>query len=67
MITRLGHKDDLVAWNAAHKKCKRLKKPVCAIGGIHVDAITEEEISRITSNCEQLVEKLLSVVSELVD
>lgn len=63
VITRLGHKDDVAAYNAAYQLCKSLKKPVCAIAGIHLDNITEEEIVQITTNCSMLVEKLASVVS----
>ncbi|MBP1598771.1 MAG: hypothetical protein H6Q05_4148, partial [Acidobacteria bacterium] len=44
VITRLGHKDDAVAVHAAHQLCRKLKKPVCAIAGIHLDAITKDEI-----------------------
>jgi hypothetical protein len=58
VITRLGHKDDAVACNAAHKLCRILKKPVCAIAGIHVDTIKEEEIAEVLRNCDLLVEKL---------
>ena len=58
VITRLGHKDDSVAYNAAHKLCKRLKRPVCSIAGIHLDDITDEEIGQIMRNCDVLVEEL---------
>jgi gallate decarboxylase subunit D len=58
VITRLGHKDDVIASNAAHKLCRKLKKPVCAIAGIHLDAITKEEIAEIVRNCDLLVERL---------
>lgn len=64
VITRLGHKDDVVAYSTARRLCKLLKKPVCAIAGIHLDNITEEEITRITRNCERLVDRLSSVVRE---
>jgi len=63
VITRLGHKDDTVAYNAAQKLCKRLKKPVCTIAGIHLDQITGEEIEQITRNCEKLVDRLTAVLS----
>ena len=63
VIARLGHRDDTVAYYTARTLCKRLKKPVCAIAGIHLDNITEEEIAQITCNCENLVQKLLAVVS----
>ena len=62
VITRLGHKDDAVAYSAAQKLCKRLKRPVCAIAGIHLDDITEEEITLITRNCEKLVDRLTAVI-----
>jgi hypothetical protein len=62
VITRLGHKDDAVACRAAQKLCKLLRKPVCAIAGIHLDDISEEEIAQITHNCEKLVDRLSSVV-----
>jgi hypothetical protein len=58
IITRLGHKDDPIAYAAAYKLSKRLQQPICAIAGIHVDDITEEEISEIVRNCETLVDKL---------
>ena len=58
VITRLGHKDDSVAHNAAYKLCKRLKEPVCAIAGIHLDDITNKEIAQILRNCDKLVDKL---------
>ena len=60
VLTRLGHKDDAVARNAAYRLCKRLKKPVCAIAGIHLDNITAEEIAVIMENCDRLVDKLSS-------
>jgi gallate decarboxylase subunit D len=64
IITRLGHKDDSVARHAAYALCKRLKKPVCAIVGIHVDNITGEEISQIILNCDTLVEKFVNSAIE---
>jgi gallate decarboxylase subunit D len=59
VITRLGHKDDAVACQAAHRLCKDLTRPVCAIAGIHVDDITESEISEIVRNCDRLVSRFL--------
>jgi gallate decarboxylase subunit D len=62
VITRLGHKDDQVAYNAAYKLCSRLRKPVCAIAGIHVDNISKEEIAQITRNCDTLLEKGIEAI-----
>jgi gallate decarboxylase subunit D len=58
VITRLGHRDDAVAYKAAHQLSRLLKKPVCAIAGIHLDDIAEEEIAEIIRNCDKLVERL---------
>jgi gallate decarboxylase subunit D len=60
VMTRLGHKDDSVAYRAAHDLCKQLQKPVCVIAGIHLDNITSEEISQITQNCDKLVRKFVN-------
>ena len=57
VITRLGHKDDSIAYYAAYKLCKELRIPVCTIAGIHLDNITEEEIAQISQNCDALVER----------
>ncbi len=59
IITRLGHKDDILAGNTAYRLCKHLRKPVCAIAGVHLDGITEQEIADIKRNCELLVDSLI--------
>ena len=64
VITRLGHKEDAVARNAAHTLCRKFKKPACAIAGIHVDEITEAEIAEILRNCDVLVEKLSKLIAD---
>jgi len=56
IITRLGHKDDVVARQAASTLCRHFQKPVCVIAGIHLDSITDEEIAQIIHNCAKLVE-----------
>jgi gallate decarboxylase subunit D len=64
VITRLGHKDDQVAYNAAYKLCSRLRKPVCTIAGIHIDRISKEEIAQILRNCDALLEKCLEAICD---
>jgi len=59
VLTRHGHRDDSVACMAAYKICRRLKKPVCAIAGIHLDNITREEIEQIVRNCNTLIDRYL--------
>lgn len=60
VITRLGHKDDVVAQKAAHLLSKYTKRPVCVVAGIHVDNITEAEIKQIVENSNKLVEDFIS-------
>jgi len=31
VITRLGHKEDIVAYNAAHLLCKQTRRAICVI------------------------------------
>jgi gallate decarboxylase subunit D len=54
VITRFGHKEDSIASNTAHAICKALKRPVCAIAGVHLDNITGDEIAQIIQNCDRL-------------
>ena len=62
VITRLGHKDDQIAYNAAYRLCRLLRKPVCAIAGIHLDDISKEEIALITRNCDALLSKCIKAI-----
>jgi hypothetical protein len=52
LITRRGHKDDVVAQRVAYQVTKSTKRPTCVIAGIHVDAITETEINEIMANVD---------------
>lgn len=60
VITRLGHKDDIIAQRAAYSLSKFTQKPVCVIAGIHVDNIAEEEINQILDNSNSLVAEFIS-------
>ena len=60
VITRLGHKDDVVAQKAAHSISKSTRKPVCVIAGIHLENITEIEISKILENTSSLVNEFIT-------
>ena len=59
LITRRGHKDDVVAQRTAYLVTKNTKKTSCVITGIHVDDITEAEINEIVSNVEKLSNELV--------
>jgi hypothetical protein len=60
VITRLGHKDDAVAQKAAYLISKATKKPVCVIAGIHLDNISEMEISQILENASSLIDEFIT-------
>jgi hypothetical protein len=60
VITRLGHKDDAVAQKAAYLISKATRKPVCVIAGIHVNNISEMEISQILENTNSLVDEFIT-------
>lgn len=60
VLTRLGHKDDVVAQKAAHLLGKHTRKPVCVIAGIHVSNITEAEINQFVENSTRLVEDFIN-------
>jgi hypothetical protein len=59
LITRLGHKDDAVAQQAAHDISKAVKRPVCVVAGIHLDDITLREIKTVLKNSKLAVEALI--------
>ncbi|MFC2071493.1 hypothetical protein ACFLUU_02080 [Chloroflexota bacterium] len=58
VITRLGHKDDVIALEAAHAVSKCTKRSVCVVAGIHLDKITAAEIKSILKNAKSLVSQL---------
>ena len=59
VITRLGHKDDVIAEKAAYLISKHAKSPSCVIAGVHLDNITDEEIQKVLDNASLLVDELL--------
>ena len=61
VITRLGHKDDVVAQKAAYLISKHTRKPVCVIAGIHIARIIGEEIEQVLENVDSLIGRLLQV------
>lgn len=63
VITLMGHKDDAVAQRAAYLICKQTKRPVCVLAGIHVDNISQEEITEILNNADSLVEEFIRRVT----
>lgn len=62
VLTRLGHKDDLLAQRAAYAVAKRTGQAACAVAGVHVESITAEEIEAIVENARRLVEAYLEAL-----
>ena len=58
VITRKRHLDWIVGKPIAEKVCKKKKKPVLCIAGVHVDNASKEEIELLKENCKKLEEKL---------
>ena len=64
VVTRLGHKDDALAREAAYMLSKSIKKPVCVIAGVHLDDITKEEIDNILSNTKTAISEIIDLCSQ---
>jgi len=64
VVTRLGHRDDVLAREAAYLLSKSIRKPVCVIAGVHLDNITPEEIDKILANTKIAISEIISVCSQ---
>ena len=64
VVTRLGHRDDALAKEAAYLLSKSMKRPVCVIAGVHVDNITGEEIDKILANAKIAVGEIIDVCTK---
>jgi gallate decarboxylase subunit D len=53
-----GHYDDIVLQPIAEAGCKKYKKKVVAVGGVHVDNATKKEIDLLVENCKKLAKKI---------
>jgi len=50
-----GHFDDIVLQPLAEAVCKKYKVTVVAVGGVHVNNASQEEIDLLVENCKQLL------------
>jgi len=62
IITRLGHKDDVVAQISAYSISKYTKRPVCVMAGIHIDKANNLEIDEILKNTSSIIDNFLSQI-----
>ena len=58
MLKLKGHYDYIVLKPIAEKACKKYKKRVIALGGIHIDNATKQEIDKIVDNCKKMIHEL---------
>ena len=55
-VIRLGeHYDYIVLKAIAEESCKKYDTKVVAIGGIHINNATKEDIDKLVENCRELV------------
>ena len=54
-ISLEGHYDDIVLQPIAETACKKYNTKVVAVGGVHVDNASQEEIDLLVKNCKDLV------------
>jgi hypothetical protein len=59
VVTRLGHKEDAIAQQAAYLISKTTKKAVCVVAGVHLDNIGKTEILQLMENALGTVDDLL--------
>ena len=57
-IRLTGHYDDIVLKPIAEIACKKYKTKVVAIGGVHIDHATKQEIDLLIENSKKLVERI---------
>jgi hypothetical protein len=57
-IRLIGHYDDIVLKPIAEIACKKYKTKVVAIGGVHIDHATKQEIDLLIENSKKLVERI---------
>ena len=50
-----GHYDDIVLKPIAEMACKKYKTKVVALGGVHIDNASKEDIDKLVENCRSLI------------
>ncbi len=63
VVTRLGHKDDAIALQAAYEIAKATRSAVCVVAGIHLENVTQSEIKELVANASDAVKEFLADIS----
>jgi len=58
IIRLTEHYDDVVLKPIAEAACKKYKNKIVALGGVHIDQATKQDIDLLVKNCAKLVEKI---------
>jgi len=53
-----GHYDDIVLKPIAEAACKKYGKKVVAVGGVHIDNASKEDINKLVENCKELIKRI---------
>ncbi|MGB9661215.1 MAG: hypothetical protein ACPL5F_04255 [Moorellaceae bacterium] len=64
VLTATGHKEDELLRPIALRAAAALNSRVVAVGGVHLDGATGEEIARLMENCMEGTELLLARLKE---
>ncbi len=64
LVTRLGHKDDTLAREAAYLLSKSMRRPVCVIAGVHLNNITRAEIDKILANTKAAINEIIDACGQ---
>jgi hypothetical protein len=64
VVTRLGHKDDALAREAAYLLSKSMRSPVCVSAGVHLDDITRAEIDKILANTKLAIDEIVGACGQ---
>ena len=59
VMTVPGHRDNIVAENAALSLCKALSRPVSVTAGLHIDQATQDEIMALVNNAKEAINILI--------
>ena len=55
IISLENHYDVIVLKPIAEEACKKYKTKVLAVGGVHVDNATKQDIDLLVKNCKELI------------
>ena len=50
-----GHYDDVVLKPIAEAACNKYHTKTVAVGGVHIDNATKQEIEKLVENCNELI------------